>query len=156
MLRDYETVFVLHPRLDDKQVEEEIQRVQDLIVQNGGEIINVERWGRKRMAYEIRKVREGIYTLIQFSSEPHVIQELDRRYKLNENVLRHLTVLAHPSAIRAAREKAARQRAAEEAKAAEPAAKDEGAEGKEAGAEGSPKAPPPPAPPSEPPESSEG
>lgn len=95
-MKNYETVFVLHPHLDEAKVEEEIQKVKDVITQNEGTINEVQKWGRKRLAFEINKVHEGIYTLIQFQSKPSAVQELDRKFKLNEEVLRHLTVLAHP------------------------------------------------------------
>lgn len=109
-MKNYETVFVLHPRLDDNQIEEEVQKVKDIITKGGGQIIDVQKWGRKRLAYEIRKVHEGIYTLIHFSGEPAIVQEADRRYKLNENVLRHLTVVAHPSSLRKGKEEAGKVR----------------------------------------------
>ncbi|MBU1702382.1 MAG: 30S ribosomal protein S6 [Candidatus Eisenbacteria bacterium] len=99
-MKDYETVFVLHPRLDDAKVEEEIQKVKDIITQADGQILDVQKWGRKRLAYEIQKIHEGLYTVIQYSGEPQTVKDLDRRYKLNENVLRYLTVVAHPKSLR--------------------------------------------------------
>jgi small subunit ribosomal protein S6 len=93
-LREYETVFILHPGLEDQQIEEEIEGVRKTIEAGSGEIVSVERWGRRKLAYEIRKVHEGIYTLIRFRSDVGVFQELERRYRLRENVLRHLTVVA--------------------------------------------------------------
>jgi small subunit ribosomal protein S6 len=93
-LREYETVFVLHPTLDEKEVEAEIQAVQELITSGKGVVKDVERWGRRRLAYQIRKVHEGTYTLIRFESEPQVLRDLERRYRLNEKLLRHMTLLA--------------------------------------------------------------
>lgn len=93
-LREYETVFVLHPSLEENQVEEEIEGVQKTIEAGAGEIVAVERWGRRKLAYEIRKVHEGIYTLVRFRSDKGVFQDLERRYRLRESVLRHLTVVA--------------------------------------------------------------
>jgi small subunit ribosomal protein S6 len=119
-LKDYETVFVLHPRLDDNQVEEEVQKVKDIITQNGGQIIDVQKWGRKRLAYEIKKVHEGIYTLVHFSGESQVKRETDRRFRINENVLRHLTVVAHPASMRKTREGAAAREGEDEVSPKEP------------------------------------
>jgi small subunit ribosomal protein S6 len=93
-LREYETVFVLHPTVDEKEVETEIQAVSDLITSGGGTVEEVERWGRRRLAYQIRKVHEGTYTLIRFQAEAQTLKDLERRYRLNENLLRHLTVLS--------------------------------------------------------------
>jgi len=93
-LREYETVFILHPSLEDQQVEEEIEGVRKTIEAGSGEILGIERWGRRKLAYEIRKVHEGIYTLIRFRSDVDVFRELERRYRLRESVLRNLTVVA--------------------------------------------------------------
>lgn len=94
-LKDYETVFILHPRTEDAKLEEEIDAVRQLIEASSGTVVDVERWGRRKLAYEIGKVNEGIYTLVRFRSGPAVVQELERRYRLKEDVLRHLTVASH-------------------------------------------------------------
>jgi small subunit ribosomal protein S6 len=93
-LREYETVIVLDPALDDTRVSQEIDTVQSVITQGGGEVLEVQRWGRRRLAYEIRKKREGIYSLIRFKSEGGVLDDLKRRFLINESLLRHLTVLS--------------------------------------------------------------
>jgi small subunit ribosomal protein S6 len=94
-LREYETVFVLHPNLEEGRVEEEIEGIKQTITAASGEILDVERWGRRRLAYSINKVHEGIYTLIRFRSGSSVVSSLERRYRLREDVLRYLTVLSH-------------------------------------------------------------
>lgn len=93
-MREYETVIVLDPGLDDTHVDQEIETVSSVITQGGGEVLEVQRWGRRRLAYEVEKKREGIYSLIRFKSERGVLEELHRRYLLNESLLRHLTVLS--------------------------------------------------------------
>jgi small subunit ribosomal protein S6 len=94
-LKEYETVFVLHPNAEEARVEEEIEGVRQIVEASTGTVIDVERWGRRKLAYEVRKVNEGIYTLVRFRSGPGVIHDLERRYRLKEDVLRHLTVLSH-------------------------------------------------------------
>jgi small subunit ribosomal protein S6 len=91
-MREYETVFVLDPKLDEDQVNDEIGKVQDTIKSVEGEIIGVEPGGKRRLTYEIKGNREGYYTLITFRSKPSSITEIERSYKLNENVLRHIIV----------------------------------------------------------------
>ncbi len=91
-MREYETVIVLDPALDDARVEQEIEAVSSVINQGGGEVIEVQRWGRRRMAYEVRKKREGNYSLIRFKSEREVLAELKRRFSLSESLLRYQTV----------------------------------------------------------------
>ncbi len=95
MLKEYETIFVLDPGQDESQVEAEITKISDIIKNGGGEIVTVNRWGRRKLAYEIRKKKEGIYTLIQFQAGSGVLADLGRRYNLlkNETILRHMTVL---------------------------------------------------------------
>jgi small subunit ribosomal protein S6 len=93
-LREYETVFILRPTLEESRVEEEIEGVRQLILAASGEVLGIERWGRRRLAYEIRRMNEGIYTLIRFKANANIVTDLDRRYRLREDVLRHLTVIS--------------------------------------------------------------
>jgi small subunit ribosomal protein S6 len=93
-LREYETVIVLDPALDESRVNQEIDTVTNVITQGGGEVLEVQRWGRRRLAYEIRKKREGVYSLVRYKSERTVLDELNRRFLINESLLRHLTVLS--------------------------------------------------------------
>ncbi|MBI1987415.1 MAG: 30S ribosomal protein S6 [Nitrospinae bacterium] len=89
----YENIFILKPDLNEGEIEEGINRVKDLITKNGGEITKVENWGKKRLAYPIRKNRFGHYVFLTFRGTPFLISELERYYKLNENVIRPLVVL---------------------------------------------------------------
>jgi len=93
-LQEYESVTVLRPTLNEDEIEAEIKTISGLIAASGGEVLEVERWGRRRLAYEIQKVHEGIYTFYHFNGTPQTVQELERRYRLNERLLRHLTVLS--------------------------------------------------------------
>lgn len=93
MVKAYETIYILDPSLDDARWDEEIEAVKSIITGKGGEVKEVQKWGRRRLAYEIAKKKEGIYTLIRFDSTADVPAELDRRFRLNESVMRHLVVL---------------------------------------------------------------
>jgi small subunit ribosomal protein S6 len=93
-LREYETVFILRPTVEESRVEEEIDGVRQVIQAASGEVLGIDRWGRRRLAYEIRKMNEGIYTLVRFRANASVVQDLERRYRLREDVLRHLTVIS--------------------------------------------------------------
>ncbi len=88
----YETVFVLHPEMTDEEAEAGIQNTVQLLEGKGVEIIRVDRGGKRRLAYVIRKQRYGYYTLIHFRTTPEPLLELERMYRLNERVLRYLTV----------------------------------------------------------------
>jgi small subunit ribosomal protein S6 len=92
----YETTFILEPGLDETRVNEEIERVSQWIKDLGGEILEVQRWGKRRLAYEINKKRDGIYTLILHQSPGPVIKEVERRMSLNEAYIRVLSVIHVP------------------------------------------------------------
>ena len=93
-MKDYETVIILNPNLDEKDLDEEMEKVAGTITSFGGEVKEVEKWGKRRFAYEIKRHKEGTYVLVKFKSPPPALTELDRRLKLNERVLRHLTLLS--------------------------------------------------------------
>ena len=95
-MHEYETVFILDPGLDEAQVNDEVEKTSNLITANGGTILEVQRWGRKRLAYEINKKRDGVYTMIKHESSGDTVKELERRLRLNESVMRVLTVIAGP------------------------------------------------------------
>lgn len=90
----YETTVIFDPGLEETRVNEEVERVTQPIAQAGGEVIEVQRWGKRKLAYMIRKRRDGTYVHVKHQSPPELIGEMDRRFRLNESVLRHLTVLA--------------------------------------------------------------
>lgn len=92
----YETTFILDPGLDEAKVNEEVDRVVQWIKGLGGEVLEVQRWGKKRLAYEIDRRRDGIYTLVLYEGPGDSVKELERRFRLNESVLRSLTVIHVP------------------------------------------------------------
>jgi small subunit ribosomal protein S6 len=94
--REYETIFILDPTLEDTKVNEEVERAGGVIRDQGGTIGDIEKWGRRRLAYEIGKRRDGVYTLIRYHAPGNTVKELERRLRLNESVLRVLTVVVDP------------------------------------------------------------
>src|SRR6185295_2100726 len=92
----YETTFILEPGLDENRVNEEVERVTGWIKDLGGEVLEVQRWGKRRLAYEIHKKRDGIYTLMLYEAGPQVVREVERRMRLNESYVRILTVMHVP------------------------------------------------------------
>lgn len=92
----YETTFILDPGLDENQVNEEVDKTVQWIKSQGGEVIEVQRWGKRRLAYEINRRRDGIYTLLLYQGPGPIVKDLERRFRLNESVLRSLTVLHVP------------------------------------------------------------
>jgi len=92
----YETTFILEPGLDEGRVNEEIDRVSQWIKDLGGETIEVQRWGKRRLSYEINRKRDGIYTMMVYQGPGPVVKEVERRLRLNESVMRVLTVMFVP------------------------------------------------------------
>ena len=88
----YETIFVLHPELTEEDVEANIQSTVQLLEGKDAEIIRIDRGGKRRLAYVMRKQRYGYYNLIHFRATPEPLPELERIYRLSERVLRYLTV----------------------------------------------------------------
>jgi small subunit ribosomal protein S6 len=88
----YETIVVLHPELTEEEVETSIQSFAKLLEGRGSEIIRIERGGKRRLAYPVRKQRYGYYNLVHFRATPGAPLELERTYRLNERVIRYLTV----------------------------------------------------------------
>lgn len=117
----YETTVIFDPGLEEARINEEVDRITQPIVASGGEVVDVQRWGKKKLAYHIRKRRDGTYIHVKHKSPAELIAEMDRRFRLNESILRHLTIVAPKESPRAAEEaaKAAEAAAAEAAKAAE-------------------------------------
>ena len=92
----YETTFILEPGLDEARVNEEVERVSQWIRDLGGELLEVQRWGKRRLSYEINKKRDGIYVLMLYQGPAPTVKEIERRLRLNEVVMRVLTVLHVP------------------------------------------------------------
>ena len=111
----YETTFILEPGFDEGKVNEEIERVSQWIRDLGGELLEVQRWGKKRLAYEIEKKRDGIYTLLLYQGAGAMVKEIERRLRLNESVMRVLTVIHVPPELTVAQADPAAIAAAEEA-----------------------------------------
>jgi small subunit ribosomal protein S6 len=91
MLNQYESVFIATPVLSDAQFKEVVTKFSNLVTENGGEIINEEDWGLKKLAYPIQKKSTGFYHLIEFKAEPTFIERLETMYRRDERIIRFLT-----------------------------------------------------------------
>ncbi len=88
----YETMYILRPDLGEEQTELAIATYQNLLRENGAEIIETQHRGKRRLAYEIRKYREGIYIQMNYRADGKVVALLERTMRISENVIRYLTV----------------------------------------------------------------
>ena len=89
-MKNYELAIVLFPTLNEEEKLGTLEKVKDLIVRFGGEVKNVDDWGRRKLAYEIKKQKEGFYYFIQFNGETSTPAEVESRLRIMEPVLRFL------------------------------------------------------------------
>ena len=91
-MRKYECTYILDPGLDDEQQEPMVERFKTLVGENGGTVDAVDKWERRRLAYEVKGKREGVYVVMNFSGEPSTEAELGRVLGISEGILRHLII----------------------------------------------------------------
>lgn len=91
-MNKYETLFILNPSLDEEAINANVDKFKDVIQNGGGEVENVDLWGKRKLAYEIKKVNEGFYVLVNFKSDAQLPKELDRVFRITDSVIRHLIV----------------------------------------------------------------
>ncbi|MEK6583720.1 MAG: 30S ribosomal protein S6 [Nitrospirota bacterium] len=87
----YESIFILKPSISDEDVQKTIVKMEG-IVKQGAEIIAVENWGKKKLAYEVAKEKRGVYVLLRFQGKGDNISEIERNYRIDDNVIKFLTV----------------------------------------------------------------
>ncbi len=91
-MNKYELCVVLNAKIEDDVRTAELEKVKELISRFGGNVTDVEEWGKKRLAYEIQKMKEGYYYFIQFEAEAETIAEVEQRVRIMDNVLRFLSI----------------------------------------------------------------
>jgi small subunit ribosomal protein S6 len=101
MLREYECMLILPAEADEALVSTAVERISKTVAQGGGSVGGLDRWGRRRFAYEIAHQNEGYYVVVRFSAEPAVQAELDRVLRLADEVIRH-KVMVLPTRAKAA------------------------------------------------------
>lgn len=87
-MRAYEVMVILDPNLEERTIEPSLDKYLNVIRKDGGTIESVDVWGRRRLAYEVKKNAEGIYALVSLQAEPATVKEFDRQLGLNESILR--------------------------------------------------------------------
>jgi small subunit ribosomal protein S6 len=97
----YETTFIVNASLDDPQIDAIIEKVQEVITKNNGEIMELAKWGRKRFAYPIKKKNNGFYVVCEFSSSGDLVARLERHFILEENIIRFLIIALDKKALQA-------------------------------------------------------
>jgi small subunit ribosomal protein S6 len=113
-MREYEIMWIVAPTETEEGVQAIVAQYEEVLTSQGAKMIDTEIWGRRRLAYPIKKFREGVYILFHVNAESDAVNELERRFKMAENVIRHLTVRMDADMKRARKreaERAAKRRA---------------------------------------------
>ena len=95
----YESAVLINAALDDETIKGLIEKIKETITNNGGDLLEIEDWGRKRLAYQVKKSKIGYYAIFRFNSPPDIVPKLERNYQLDENILRYLTVALSKDAL---------------------------------------------------------
>jgi small subunit ribosomal protein S6 len=90
-MNKYEVMFIVKPA-EEEAVEAVVAKFESLITTNGGTIDKIDRWGKKRLAYELKDFNEGIYFIFYFTAKPAVVNELERVMKITDEILRHMVI----------------------------------------------------------------
>ena len=91
-LRDYELIVIVSPEVPEEELPTQIDKISEFITNKGGSVTEVERWGKRKLAYPINHFREGNYVLTRFKLEPGTAAELEANLRISERILRHLLV----------------------------------------------------------------
>jgi small subunit ribosomal protein S6 len=132
-MRHYETIFIISPDIAEEDTQAVMDRYQGILTQAGGFVAKVDPWGRRKLAYEVKGHGKGFYVLFDYGATPEAVTEMERNFKIDDAVIRFLTVkqsddfdLAAAQAAQEAQEAQAAEPAAEPAAEAEPSAEPAG------------------------------
>ena len=91
-MNHYETIYIVNPTLDDDSLKEAIDKFSDLIKKLKGAIVKVNEWGKRKLAYEVKRFDKGYYVVLDFCALPKMVTELERNLKLDDRILKYITV----------------------------------------------------------------
>jgi len=120
-VRQYETGFVLSPTLSEEETAQFVQQMAEIVAQKKGRMVKQDNWGKRRLAFPIKRFQEGVYVFFTYEGAGDISVEMERRFKQTDAVIRFMTVLKDPRDMARRKKK---RRAEEAARAAEPAAQE--------------------------------
>lgn len=88
----YESIFIINPNITDDETSAVIKKMQDVVARQGGEMLKFEDWGKKKLAYEVKKQKRGHFVFFQIKAAPAVVSELERTYKMTDSVIKFMTI----------------------------------------------------------------
>jgi small subunit ribosomal protein S6 len=96
----YENIVILNASLSDEEITSAITRIKDVILNAGGEVIKADSWGRRKLAYEIKKQTKGVYVMFMYKTEPSTIKKLEELYKVFDPVIKFMVIKLGPKQIK--------------------------------------------------------
>ena len=91
-MRRYETIFILRPSQNEEEINAIIDNTESIITADQGKIIELDRWGMRKLAYPIKKEVQGFYVYIDYTSAPEAVSEIERKFRIDDSILRYMTV----------------------------------------------------------------
>jgi len=91
-MRVYEATYILDPTLEEEQLTQMQEKFSEMVTKSGGEIVNMENWGKRRLAYEVKGKNEGVYIVMRFNSETKTAESLRRDFRLADEVLKMIII----------------------------------------------------------------
>lgn len=131
-MRRYETIYILRPNQSEEQITTVIENTNKIILDEAGTIISLNKWGMKKMAYEIKKEAQGYYVYCDYAATPAAIAEVERRFRIEDAVLKYMTVKLNDDISEEQIQQAIGDIVAKEAAAKEAAESEESTESEEA------------------------
>tara|TARA_Y100000590_G_scaffold254400_1_gene285685 strand:- start:789 stop:1175 length:387 start_codon:yes stop_codon:yes gene_type:complete len=125
-LRSYQSVLILKPDIEESRVDEALAKIGEFIKSNGGACLKTEKWGKKRLAYRVKKNRFGVYLNIYHTLEPSGVTDLERKYKLFDQIIKFMVVYLSDEELERA---LSREDSEEDKKVDSEAISDDGAKG---------------------------
>ena len=119
-MRQYETGFVLSPALSEEETTQVVQQMAEIVAQKKGHMVKQDVWGKRRLAFPIKRFQEGLYVFFTYDGPGDIAAELERRFKQTDAVIRFLTVVKDPRDLVRRKKKRRAEEAAQAAPAAEP------------------------------------
>lgn len=91
-MNKYESIYIIRPHLEEEAIKALVEKFSNLLLQEGGQINNLDEWGKRRLAYPIDDIKEGYYVLMNFNAPAELPRELERVYRITDDILRYLTI----------------------------------------------------------------
>lgn len=91
-MRSYELMFIIKPDLEEEATTAIVDKFSGLIAEQGGNVTNLDKWGKRRLAYEVNGFNDGYYVLVNFQGEPKAVKEVERQLKISDDVIKHMII----------------------------------------------------------------